>query len=156
MPEPASLIIRPFEPADRHEVIALWHACDLTRPWNNPDADLDLAMATATSTVLVGTLGDHLAASVMTGFDGHRGWVYYLAVAPSHQGSGYGRAMLSAAENWLTAHGTPKVELMVRETNMAAAQFYERLGYERQPVLTLGKWLRPTPSSHPPSGDPAD
>jgi ribosomal protein S18 acetylase RimI-like enzyme len=126
---------------DREEVIALWEGCGLTRPWNDPAADFDRAVEGATSAILLLRDGDALAASVMVGCDGHRGWVYYLAVAPDRQRQGLGRRMMAEAEAWLRAHGAPKIQLMVRDSNDAALAFYEALGLERQPVVTLGRFL---------------
>ena len=128
--------------ADAPAVIGLWHACDLTRPWNDPQADFTLAVAGATSAVLVTGQGDALSGSVVVGFDGHRGWVYYLAVAPDHRRHGLGRILMAAAEAWLRARGAPKIQLMVRDDNHAALGFYEALGLERQKVVTLGKFLK--------------
>ena len=85
--------------------------------------------------------GDALVASVMVGYDGHRGWVYYLAVAPERRRAGLGRTMMDAAEAWLRERGAPKLQLMVREDNEAAFGFYEALGLERQEVVTLGRFL---------------
>lgn len=125
---------------DAGAVIALWEACGLTRPWNDPARDFALALESAASVVLVARAGHALAGSVMTGFDGHRGWVYYLAVAPDARRRGLGRALMAAAEAWLRARGAPKIQLMVREGNEAIG-FYEALGLERQPVVTLGRFL---------------
>jgi len=122
-------------------VVDLWQRCELTCPWNDPIADIAHARRTADATVLVGREGSAIVASVMVGFDGHRGWVYYLAVDPTYQRHGFGRAMMSAAETWLRDRHAPKIQLMVRDTNTAALSFYERLGLERQPVVTLGKRL---------------
>lgn len=122
-------------------MVALWLACGLTRPWNDPHTDFSLAIAGASSAVLAGFEGDALVASVMVGFDGHRGWVYYLAVDPTRQRLGHGRRMMDAAEAWLKARDAPKIQLMVRQDNAAAVAFYERLGFEDQPVATLGKRL---------------
>jgi ribosomal protein S18 acetylase RimI-like enzyme len=121
-------------------VTALWEACGLTRPWNDPKRDFDLALASEASAVLVVREGEVLAGSVMVGFDGHRGWVYYLAVSPDHRRKGLGRALMAAAEDWLRARGAPKIQLMVREENDAVG-FYEALGLERQKVVTLGRFL---------------
>lgn len=126
---------------DADAVIALWRACGLTRPWNDPGSDFALAVDGATSTVLVARDGEAIAASAMAGFDGHRGWVYYLAVAPDRQREGLGRSMMAAAEAWLRERGAPKIQLMVREDNDAALGFYEALGMERQKVVTLGRFL---------------
>ena len=134
--------MREANAADAGEVIALWHACGLTRPWNDPRADFARAIAGPASAVLVLREGEALVASVMVGHDGHRGWVYYLAVAPERRRAGLGRAMMDAAEAWLCARGAPKIQLMVREDNEAALAFYEALGLERQLVVTLGRFLK--------------
>ena len=123
-------------------LVALWEECGLTRPWNDPQRDARLAIAGATSTVLGLRDGDTLTASVMAGFDGHRGWVYYLAVAPDRRREGLGRQLMDAAEAWLRDRGAPKLQLMVRTSNEEALGFYEALGLERQEVATLGKFLR--------------
>ncbi|WP_294054033.1 GNAT family acetyltransferase [Sphingomonas sp.] len=127
---------------DCEAVVALWEACGLTRPWNDPRADFALALGGPASAVLVARgEGGALAGSVMTGFDGHRGWVYYLAVADAARRRGLGRALMAAAEAWLRERGAPKLQLMVREDNEAALGFYEALGLERQKVVTLGRFL---------------
>jgi ribosomal protein S18 acetylase RimI-like enzyme len=128
-------------PADAEAVIALWEACGLTRPWNDPARDFRLAVDGATSTILLLRDRASLAASVMVGFDGHRGWVYYLAVAPDRRRGGLGRVLMAAAEAWLRERGAPKLQLMVRTTNEEALGFYEALGLERQDVVTLGRFL---------------
>ena len=122
---------------DAYEVIALWGRCGLTRPWNDPHADFARAIAGPSSAVLLLREGDALVASVMVGDDGHRGWVYYLAVAPERRRAGLGRMMMDAAEAWLRERGAAKLQLMVREDNEAALGFYEALGLERQKVVTL-------------------
>ena len=128
-------------PADAAAVIALWQACALTRPWNDPVADYARAVTGECSAILLLRSVDTIAASVMVGEDGHRGWVYYLAVAPDRRRAGLGARMMAAAENWLRARGVPKIQLMVREDNEAALGFYEALGLERQKVVTLGRFL---------------
>lgn len=127
--------------SDRDDVITLWEACDLTRPWNDPAADYQLALANETSAILLAHIEGQLVASVMTGFDGHRGWVYYLAVAPASRKRGLGRTMMEAAEQWLRERKAPKIQLMVRNDNDAAIGFYKALGYEVQPVVTIGRRL---------------
>jgi len=127
--------------ADAAEVVALWRACGLTRPWNDPDADFALALDTAGATILVAR-GDGIEGSIMVGFDGHRGWVYYLAVSPDRRRSGLGRALMEAAEDWLRARGVPKIQLMIREDNAEALGFYESLGLERQKVAVFGRFLK--------------
>lgn len=128
---------------DAGAVIALWEACGLTRPWNPPQRDFDQALASPSSTIFVGRDVDAIIGSVMVGFDGHRGWVYYLAVSPDRQGEGLGRALMTAAEDWLRAQDAPKIQLMVRGDNEAARGFYEAIGYELQDVVTIGKRLSP-------------
>jgi ribosomal protein S18 acetylase RimI-like enzyme len=133
--------IRTASTMDRADVVSLWEACDLTRPWNHPVADFDRAAAGPASTVLVGLIGGELVASAMVGEDGHRGWVYYLAVRPALQGQGIGASLMRACEGWLRGRGIPKVQLMVRDTNERVLGFYAAIGYERQPVQVLGRWL---------------
>lgn len=123
-------------------MVALWRDCGLTRPWNDPDADFALALANDASVVLVAREGDGIAGSVMAGFDGHRGWVYYLAVAPGYRRGGQGRTLMAAAEAWLRERRAPKIQLMVRGGNAEALGFYEALGLERQDVVTLGRFLK--------------
>lgn len=135
------VVIEPATAGDAATVIALWHACGLTRPWNDPQADYALALATPTSTILVARNGDAIIASVMTGFDGHRGWVYYLAVDSAQRRGGFGRQMMAAAEAWLRGIGSPKIQLMVRGDNHDATGFYKALGYEVQDVVTIGRRL---------------
>lgn len=136
-------MIRPLAPTDRAAAVALWEACGLTRPWNPAEADFDRALGGPASTVL-GVVDDgsgELVATAMVGHDGHRGWVYYVAVAPDRRGSGLGRDVMAAAEGWLREAGAVKVQLMVRHENAAAAAFYERLGYEDADVTVLARWL---------------
>ena len=136
-----AITITPALCANESRVIALWQAAGLTRPWNDPAADFRLALANPTSTVLLACAGADLAGSVMVGFDGHRGWVYYLATDPARRGRGIGRALMAAAEDWLRARGCPKIQLMVRGDNLAAKSFYATIGYEVQNVITIGKRL---------------
>lgn len=125
---------------DERAVVALWEAAGLTRPWNDPSADLRSALETPTSTVLAARgLDGGLAGTVMVGYDGHRGWVYYLAVDEEHRGAGLGRALMVAAEAWLVAQGAPKVQLMVRTANTAVLGFYAALGYTDQSCVVLGR-----------------
>lgn len=138
----AAPAVRPMRDAERDTVIALWHACGLVVPWNDPAADITLALSKPCSTILVAESDGRIAASVMVGHDGHRGWLYYLAVDPGWQRRGLGRAMVRAAEAWLADAGLPKVQLMVRATNAAVLAFYERLGYAPSPVTVMQKWLR--------------
>lgn len=127
--------------ADQDAVIGLWRDCALTRSWNDPETDFRQAIENATSDILMLVEIDILIATVMVGFDGHRGWVYYLAVHPDHRRRGLGKQMMEAAETWLRDLAAPKIQLMVRSDNDEAIAFYEALGLERQDVATLGKRL---------------
>ena len=133
--------------ADHHDdAVELWRTVELTRPWNDPYADLARAMANPTSTVLAAQdEAGRLLGTAMVGHDGHRGWVYYLAVAPSVGGNGLGRQLMHACERWLLERGVPKVNLVVRTTNRAVLAFYESLGYEDGEVVVLGKFLGDSP-----------
>jgi ribosomal protein S18 acetylase RimI-like enzyme len=136
-----TLAISPIADHDVAHVIALWQRCGLTRPWNDPAGDIALARRGANSTILVGRADDRIVASVLVGHDGHRGWVYYLAVDPDQQGKDFGRAIMAAAEDWLRAQGLEKVMLMVRADNTKVRAFYDRLGYETQERVIYAKWL---------------
>ncbi|MBS0483050.1 MAG: GNAT family acetyltransferase [Proteobacteria bacterium] len=135
------MIIRPAGVADRDAVVALWRDAGLTRPWNDPGSDFDLALANPTSTILLAYRNGDLAGSVMAGFDGHRGWAYYLASATRQRGQGIARRLMAEAEIWLAQLGCPRVRLMVRTDNLAAKGFYAAIGYEEQDVITLGRTL---------------
>jgi ribosomal protein S18 acetylase RimI-like enzyme len=143
-----ALSIAPIEDADVAAVIALWQRCDLTRPWNDPAADIAMARRGANATVLVGRDGRDIAASVLVGHDGHRGWVYYVSVDPDRRGKGYGRDIMNAAEDWLRGLGIEKLQLMVRAGNAKVQAFYETLDYQEQARVIYAKWLdgrEPTP-----------
>ena len=133
--------IEPASAGDRAAVIALWQAAGLTRPWNDLGSDFDLALANPTSTILLAHDEAGLAGSVMAGFDGHRGWVYYLATDPDRLKHGVGRALMAAAEDWLRRLGCPRVRLMVRHDNLGARGFYTAIGYDDQDVVTMGRTL---------------
>ncbi len=133
--------MREIEDGDVGAVIALWQRCGLTRPWNDPAADLAFARASPASTVLVLEEGGALVGSVMVGHDGHRGTVYYLGTDPDRRGRGLGRALMAAAEDWLRACGVWKLNLLVREGNAAVLGFYTALGYADQQCHVLGRRL---------------
>jgi ribosomal protein S18 acetylase RimI-like enzyme len=135
--------IRAYRPADESAVIELWKACGLTRPWNDPRRDIARKMTEQPELFLIGEVDGHVRASAMVGFDGHRGWVYYLAVDPGFQGHGHGRMLMARAEALLIERGCPKINLMVREGNDAVLAFYDELGYTRDAVVSLGKRLIP-------------
>lgn len=142
----SSLLIRTYVDDDFDDVVALWHACGLLRPWNDPASDITLCRDTASSELFVGHVGDNddptkLIATVMTGSDGHRGWMYYLAVDPALRHKGFARAMVQQAENWLATLGVRKIELMIRDDNEAVRSFYERIGYAVEPRIVMSRWL---------------
>jgi ribosomal protein S18 acetylase RimI-like enzyme len=133
--------ISPLTPADFNDAAALWHRAGLTREWNPPERDLRRALSGATSTVLGGFEDTTLVGTVMVGHDGHRGWVYYLAVDGRSRGAGRGRELMAAAERWLRDRGAVKVQLMVRSSNAAVLGFYDHLGYADADVHVRSKWL---------------
>lgn len=136
-----ALRIRPFQDGDEAAVVALWRACSLVVPWNDPHDDVARKMAVQPDLLLVGLVDDAIVASVMAGYEGHRGWLNYLAVAPEVRGNGYGRAMVRAAEVALAALGCPKVNLQIRSTNAGVIAFYRALGYRVDDVVSMGRRL---------------
>jgi ribosomal protein S18 acetylase RimI-like enzyme len=134
--------IEPLPEALYDAAVTLWHNSGLTRPWNDPEADLGRAVSGSTSAVLA-AVGDDgcLLATAMVGHDGHRGWVYYLAVDAAARDRGLGRQMMEACEVWVQSRGVPKIQLMVRTTNKAVVGFYEHLGYADADVVVLGRRL---------------
>lgn len=137
------MLIRTFQPDDERAVIALWERAGLTRPWNNPRKDIERKLLVQSEWFLVGLSDDRIIASVMAGYEGHRGWINYLAVDPDFQRGGYGREMMEYAERLLLAAGCPKINLQIRSDNSNAIAFYERLGFRRDDVVSLGKRLIP-------------
>ena len=143
-----TLAIAPINDSDVADVVALWHACGLTRPWNDPASDIALARKGSNATLLVGRDEGAIVATVLVGHDGHRGWVYYLAVSPDHRHQGYGRIMMGTAERWLRECGIEKLQLLVRPDNTGVKDFYQSLGYAMQERIIYAKWLdgrEPTP-----------
>jgi ribosomal protein S18 acetylase RimI-like enzyme len=135
--------IRKFSESDRKAVISLWQACELTRPWNDPDLDISRKLSVQADLFLVGELEGEVVASVMGGYDGHRGSVFYLAVAPKCQGCGYGSALMAEIQTLLVSMGCPKLNIVVRTSNSKVLSFYKHLGYEVDDVISLGKRLIP-------------
>lgn len=136
-----TLEIRPFAPADEPALIALWRDCGLTVPWNDPHRDIARKMAAQPDLLLLGFLADRLVATVMVGYDGHRGWINYLGVAPDCRRQGFGAQMMAAAETRLRALGCPKINLQVRGTNTQVIEFYQWIGFKIDDCLSLGKRL---------------
>ena len=139
---PGQVTFRSFATADRDPLLKLWRACDLTRPWNNPEDDIRRCLANSSSALLIAEQDRHLCGSVMVGCDGHRGWVYYLAVDPDCRHQGVGRALMAQAENWMRERNVPKIQAMIRSDNLAVRGFYGRLDYRDGDVQLVQKWLK--------------
>ena len=135
--------IRMFEIEDQAAVIKLWRACALVVPWNNPEKDIARKLKVDPDLFLVGEIGGEIVATVMGGYEGHRGWINYLAVSPQHQRKGYGKIIMECVEQRIEAKGCPKINLQIRGTNLQAAAFYEAIGYDVENAIGLGKRLEP-------------
>jgi len=143
------LVLRSYEPGDREALVALWSICELTRPWNNPHRDIDRKLARDGDNLLVLEEDNQLIGSVMVGYEGHRGWVNYLAVHPDHRRQGLGRLLMDEAERRLRDLGCAKVNLQVRASNETAREFYRQIGYTIDEAVSFGKRLEhdiPSPS----------
>jgi len=137
------IVIRRIRDEDIDQVVALWHAAGVARPWNDPIKDIAFARQGPHSTVLVAEREGRVVATAMVGEDGHRGWVYYVAASPELQGSGLGRTIMAAAEAWLSDRGIWKVQLLVRADNDRVKQFYEHLGYQDVRTSCFQKIIEP-------------
>jgi ribosomal protein S18 acetylase RimI-like enzyme len=134
---------RPFDKSDQHAVISLWKDCGLVVPWNDPVKDIDRKLTVDPELFLVGEHAGEIVASVMGGYEGHRGWINYLAVSPRHQRKGYGRLIMEAVELAIRQKGCPKINLQIRGSNTDIASFYQAVGYDIENVIGLGKRLEP-------------
>ncbi|MEE9333370.1 MAG: GNAT family acetyltransferase [Granulosicoccaceae bacterium] len=135
--------IRTFTANDTDTVIQLWQDCGLTRPWNNPALDIERKLKVDSDLFLVGVQGSHLVATLMGGYDGHRGWVNYLAVSPNCQGAGLGRLIMENFEARLLQRGCPKINLQIRSGNQSVIDFYNAIGYSDDNAVSMGKRLIP-------------
>ncbi len=135
--------IRPYVPVDEDAVVDLWQRCALIRPWNDARKDIQRKLTTQAELFLVGDLQGSLVATIMAGYDGHRGWVNYLAVDPAHRSKGYGRTLMRRVESLLAARGCPKLNIQVRADNRGVLQFYRKIGYVADEAVSLGKRLIP-------------
>lgn len=135
------LTIRPYEPADEYQVIALWGACELVVPWNNPNRDIERKLRVDPDLFLVGELTGKVVATCMAGYEGHRGWVNYLAVSPGLRRQGIAALLMKAVETRLSRMGCPKINLQVRASNKEVIAFYRSIGYKIDEVLSMGKRL---------------
>ena len=133
--------IREFRQTDQEAVINLWKDCGLLVQWNDPLKDIQRKLKIAPDLFLVGELSGRVVATVMGGYDGHRGWINYLAVSPEHQKTGYGRLIMESVESRIKAKGCPKINLQVRESNTDIIKFYQAIGYDQDNVVSLGKRL---------------
>ena len=139
----AGFAIRPIRDGDEDAVATLWRVCGLIRPWNDPRRDIESARANASSDIFMAVSGEgsgRIAGSVMAGYEGHRGWVYYVAVAPEQRTQGLGERLMRHAECWHAEAGAPKVMLMIREENEAVRRFYEGLGYGVEKRTVMSRW----------------
>ncbi len=135
--------IRPYRESDESSVVQLWMDCGLVVQWNNPGLDIDRKLKVQREMFLVGSISGRIVATVMAGYEGHRGWVNYLAVHPDHQNSGIGRLVMEEAEKLLRDKGCPKINLQVRSGNTHVIEFYKQIGYKIDDVVSLGKRLVP-------------
>ena len=138
-----SINISDFDIRDTEAVVALWQNCGLTRPWNDPYKDIQRKLTDTTGAFWLGRIGSEIVASIMIGYDGHRGSINYLAVAPDHTGTGIGRDLMARAEAFLIELECPKVAFCVRRDNAPVLAFYDHLGYGIDDVYALGKRLIP-------------
>jgi ribosomal protein S18 acetylase RimI-like enzyme len=139
----AHVTIRPFAPKDTADVIACWRACNLIAPWNDPESDIALKLAFQPELFFVAVHEEIVVGTVMVGYEGHRGWINYLGVLPEWRKHDVGRQLMEKAEAVLRAMGCPKINLMVRKSNLGVLGFYERLGFKPDEVVCLGKRLTP-------------
>jgi ribosomal protein S18 acetylase RimI-like enzyme len=135
------IVIRPYDRADEDQVIDLWLKCDLVVPWNNPERDIDRKLRVSPELLLVGELRGRIIATCMAGYDGHRGWINYLAVSPRYRRRGIGARLMEEAERLLREMGCPKINLQVRASNKETMDFYESIGYKIDSVVSMGKRL---------------
>ncbi len=133
--------IRPYDSADLEPLVQLWQDCGLVKPWNDPHKDIARKLAVDPELLLVALLEGELVATVMVGYEGHRGWINYLAVSPAQRRSGLGRLMMAEAEQCLLDRGCPKINLQVRSSNREVIAFYLALGYAVDDVVGMGKRL---------------
>ena len=143
--------IRPFRVADTEAVVALWRDAGLVVPWNDPYRDIERKLRVQPELFPVAESNGTVMGTAMVGYDGHRGWVNYLAVDEAFRGVGAGAALMAEAERLLTELGCPKLNLQVRATNREVVDFYRHLGYAEDPVVSLGKRLIPDVSD---AGEP--
>lgn len=135
------MTIRPYTDGDLEAVCRLWRDTGVSVPHNDPVRDIAFALQSPTAELFVGETAGALIATVLAGHDGHRGWLYYLAVAEVSRRSGYGRMMVEHAEAWLKNNGVWKINLMIRTSNTQVRDFYAAIGYQDDPVTVMSRRL---------------
>ena len=133
--------VRPFRESDQDAVVALWRECGLVRPWNDPVQDIRRKLGMQRDLFLVGSMDGRLVATIMVGYEGHRGWVNYLAVAADCRRRGFGRLLMEEAEARVREMGCPKINLQIRRSNAGLVAFYRSIGYGEDDVVSMGKRL---------------
>lgn len=136
-------VIAHYEAADEAAVIALWQECGLTVPWNDPAKDITAALNTGHGQLFVARIDGTVVGAVMVGHDGHRGWIYYLAVTPDLRGQNLGKQLVAVCEEWVASRGIPKIQLMIRRSNDHVHSFYGSVGYEESDVVVMQRWVLP-------------
>ena len=140
--------LRSFHDDDLDAVVEPWHTCGLAVAHRDPARNIACCRAAPQSELFVAEPDGRLVATAMAGHDGHRGWLYYVAVPPGRRGTGLGRRIVDHAEAWLKSLGVRKVNLMIRESNLGARGFYARLGYDFEPRCVMARWVE-APPIHP-------
>jgi len=133
--------IRSYQPDDKEAIIQLWRECGLVAPQNNPAKDIERKLKVSPEWFLVGELADKIIASCMAGYEGHRGWINYLAVSPEHQRQGFAKQIMAEAESLLKDAGCPKINLQIRSSNTNVIAFYKSIGFKNDDVISMGKRL---------------
>lgn len=140
---PPAPVIREYNAKDEAAVVSLWRDCGLVVPWNDPVGDISLALGSGHGQLFVARQDGRVVGAVMVGHDGHRGWIYYLAVAPDNRRSRLGQRLVETCENWISARGLAKIQLMIRRANMDVQAFYKEIGYDQSDVVVMQRWLTP-------------
>jgi ribosomal protein S18 acetylase RimI-like enzyme len=141
MMEREKLHIRPYQDRDEKDVIELWHNCNLVVPWNDPKLDIERKLKVNPDLFLVGLIEGKVIATVMGGYEGHRGWINYLAVSPEIRQKGIGQQMVEEVEAKLRKLGCPKINVQIRSLNKSVIAFYGKVGFSVDDVISMGKRL---------------
>ncbi|BAY08970.1 GNAT family acetyltransferase [Calothrix sp. NIES-2098] len=136
-----NLLLRPYQEQDEAQVINLWYQCNLVVPWNDPKQDIEFKLQVQPELFLVGLMETKVVATIMAGYEVHRGWLNYLAVAPEYQRQGIGKYMVAQATIKLKSMNCPKINIQIRNSNTDVIEFYENLGFKIDDVISMGKHL---------------